>query len=70
MEIEVETKENTYFVGGREMVGGKATDYLDTIVAVLDEVDPRMLQDKVSNTMTDRVITEAGVTRTTTFYLL
>ena len=63
MELEVETKENTYFVGSPETIGGKATDYVDTIVTVLGKVDPHKLQDKVSNTMTDRVVTNTAVDR-------
>ena len=59
--LKVETNENTYFVGSWETVGGKATDYVNTIVTVLGEVDPRKLQDKVSNTMTKRVVTNTAV---------
>ena len=62
VEVEIETKDNTYFIGGRETVGGTAKDYVDCITSVLNEVNPNMLQ-TVSNTMTDRVITNAAIDR-------
>lgn len=62
VEVEIETEDRTYFAGGREVPGGKAKDYVECLVDVACDVDSNMLE-KVSNTMTDRCVTNNAVDR-------
>ena len=56
----METQDKTYFVGGRETEGDNATDYINTIVSMLDKLESNMLQ-KISKIMTDRVVTNTPI---------
>ena len=67
-EVEISTGEETYLIGMKQQVSGKAEDYVDSIMCSLDDVDKMAgegeILKKVTNTMTDRHIVNTAVDET------
>lgn len=69
-EVEVATKKQTFIIGMKEQSGGCASEYAETIQMCMDDITKKSIDSdepdismNISNTMTDRVVTNACVDR-------
>ncbi|KAG1675727.1 hypothetical protein GQR58_014553 [Nymphon striatum] len=74
-EVEIATKDQTFLIGMREQNGGCASEYVDTIKTCIGDVTAKSIDTivdegndtksslNISNTMSDRVVTNACVDR-------